>query len=84
VWSHPSPGGETLTQVGDRLDRLLDRVRAVEGDVLLVSHGHTLRALAARWLGLHVRDGRLLKLDTGTISVLGYERETAVVERWNS
>jgi probable phosphoglycerate mutase len=84
VWTHPSPGGETMDQVETRLDRLLERVRAVEGHVLLVSHGHALRALAARWLGLRARDGRLLKLDTGTISVLGYERETAVVERWNS
>jgi broad specificity phosphatase PhoE len=84
VWTHPSPGGETAGEVADRLDRVLARVRAVEGHVLLVSHGHTLRGLAARWLGLPVVDGRLLKLDTGTISVLGYERETAVVERWNS
>ena len=84
VWTHPTPGGETLEQVGSRLDRLIARVRAAEGHVLLVSHGHSLRALAARWLGLPPADGRLLALDTGTISVLGYERETAVVERWNS
>ena len=84
VWTHPTPGGETVEQVGGRLDRLISRVRAVDGDVLLVGHGHCLRALAARWLGLQTADGRLLTLDTGTISVLGYERETAVVERWNS
>ena len=84
VWTHPSPGGETLAEVGRRLDRLVSRVREVEGTVLLVGHGHCLRALAARWLGLPARDGRLLTLDTGTISVLGYERETPVVERWNS
>lgn len=84
VWTHPIPGGETVEQVGDRLDRLIARVRAVDGDVLLVGHGHCLRALAARWVGLPAADGRLLALDTGTISVLGYERETAVVERWNS
>ena len=84
VWTHPTPGGETLEQVGARLDRLIARVRAAQGHVLLVSHGHSLRALAARWLGLPPADGRLLRLDTGTISVLGYERETAVVERWNS
>ena len=84
VWTHPTPGGETLEQVGRRLDRLITRVRAVDGDVLLVGHGHSLRALAARWVGLPAADGRLLALDTGTISVLGYERETAVVERWNS
>ena len=84
VWTHPSPGGDTLGDVSRRLDRLLSRVREVDGTVLLVGHGHSLRALAARWLGLQVQDGRLLTLDTGTISVLGYERETAVVERWNS
>jgi probable phosphoglycerate mutase len=84
VWSHPSPGGETAAEVGERLDRVLARVRAENGNALLVSHGHALRALAARWLGLPVEDGRLLKLDTGRISVLGYERETAVIERWNS
>ena len=84
VWSHPCPGGESAEQVGARVDRLIARVRAVDGDVLLVSHGHTLRALAARWVGLPTTDGRLLALDTGTISVLGYERETAVVTRWNS
>lgn len=84
VWTHPTPGGDTRADIRRRLDRLIARVREVDGTVLLVGHGHSLRALAARWLGLPVQDGRLLTLDTGTISVLGYERETAVVERWNS
>ena len=83
VWSHPSPGGETPAEVGARVDRLLERVRAVDGDVALFSHGHLLRVLAARWLGLAPQDGRLFALDTATLSVLGSERETPVVRRWN-
>ena len=83
VWSHPSPGGETPAEVGPRVDRLLERVRAVDGDVALFSHGHLLRVLAARWLGLAPQDGRLFALDTATLSVLGSERETPVVRRWN-
>ena len=84
VWTHPVPGGETPEQVTARLDRVVARVREQEGPVLLVGHGHALRALTARWLGLPVGDGRLLRLDTATVSVLGYERETPVVLRWNS
>jgi broad specificity phosphatase PhoE len=84
VWTHPSPGGESAGEVSDRLDRVVERCHGVEGEVLLVGHGHSLRGLAARWLGLPVTDGRLLKLDTGTVSVLGYERELSVVLRWNA
>jgi broad specificity phosphatase PhoE len=84
VWTHPSPGGETAEEVSARLDRVVDRCRATPGDVLLVGHGHALRGLAARWLGLPVTEGRLLKLDTGTVSVLGHEHETSVVLRWNA
>jgi probable phosphoglycerate mutase len=84
IWTHPAPGGETAAQVTTRLDRLLARVRDVEGPVLLVAHSHALRALAARWLGLEVSGGRFFKLDTATVSVLGHEREAPVVLRWNS
>jgi broad specificity phosphatase PhoE len=84
VWTHPCPGGETPAQVSARLDRVVARCHDASGDVLLVGHGHALRALAARWLGLPVTDGRLLKLDTGTVSVLGHERESPVVVRWNA
>ena len=84
VWTHPCPGGETAEQVSRRLDRVVARVRAQGGRVLVFSHGHASRALAARWLGLPVQDGRHFLLGTATISVLGYERETAVVARWNS
>jgi probable phosphoglycerate mutase len=83
VWSHPTPGGETAAQVAARLDRVLDRVRDVDGAVLLVAHSHSLRALAARWLGLDVAGGRYFTLDTATVSVLAHERETPVIRHWN-
>jgi probable phosphoglycerate mutase len=84
VWTHPCPGGESADQVSARLDRVVARCHAASGDVLLVGHGHALRALAARWLELPATDGRLLKLDTGTVSVLGHERESPAVVRWNA
>jgi broad specificity phosphatase PhoE len=84
VWTHPCPGGETAGKVSARLDRVVARCLAVAGDALLVGHAHALRALTARWLRLPVSEGRLLRLDTGTISVLGHEREDPVVLRWNS
>ncbi len=84
VWTHPSPGGESAADVTTRLDRVVARARAVEGATLAFAHGHSLRALAARWLGLPVSEGRLLRLDTATVSVLGFERETPVVLRWNT
>ncbi|HJQ06846.1 MAG TPA: histidine phosphatase family protein [Nocardioides sp.] len=84
VWFGGCPGGESADEVGERLDRVVARVRAVEGRTLVFAHGHCLRVLAARWLGLPATEGRLLKLDTSTLSTLGYERETAVVLRWNA
>ena len=84
IWSGPVPGGESAAEVSARLDRVVARCRAVDGRVLLFGHGHSLRALAARWLELPVSDGRHLRLDTATVSVLGWERETPVVLRWNS
>ena len=91
IWTHPAPGGETAADVTARLDRVVARARAALGDgtgqgesVLLFSHGHALRALAARWIGQPVDEGRFLRLDTATVSVLGYERETPVILRWNA
>jgi len=84
VWTHPSPGGESAEQVQARLDRVVKRALGVEGRTLVFGHGHALRALTARWLGLPVTEGRLFRLDTSTLSVLGSERETAVILRWNS
>jgi probable phosphoglycerate mutase len=84
IWSGPWPHGETAEQVGRRLDRVVARARSVEGRTLVFAHGHCLRVLAARWLGLAASEGRLLKLDTSTLSSLGYEHEAAVVLRWNA
>ena len=84
VWTHPSPGGESASEVTARLDRVVARVRDVSGNALVFGHGHALRALTARWLGLPVTDGRLFRLDTATVSVLGFEREVPVILRWNA
>jgi probable phosphoglycerate mutase len=83
VWRDPIPGGETAAEVGARADRVLARVGPTSGAVLLVSHGHLLRVLAARWLGLDATAGRYLALEPASISVLGWEREQPVILRWN-
>lgn len=83
VWTHPSVGGETAQEVGDRLDRVVARNRGVER-ALVFGHGHALRVLTARWLGLPVAAGAHFRLDTATVSVLGWERETPVIQRWNA
>jgi len=83
IWRGPWPGGETIDQVAARADRVVARVRAIDGDVLAFSHGHLLRVLAARWLGHEPEAGDMLALSTGSISVLGWEREEPVIERWN-
>jgi broad specificity phosphatase PhoE len=84
VWSHPCPGGEDSSQVSRRLDRVVARAQAHGGRVLVFGHGHASRALACRWLGQPVAEGRLFRLDTATVSVLGYDRESPVVARWNT
>lgn len=83
LWRDGVPEGETIEQVGERVDRILDEVRPLDGDALLFAHGHVLRVLTARWLELDIDAGRLFALDPGTISALGYERETAVIQLWN-
>lgn len=83
VWTHPSPGGETGAQVAERLDRVIARARAVDGKTLVFAHGHSLRALAVRWLGLDIAEGQRFVLDTSTVSVLGVDRGTQVVRSWN-
>lgn len=79
------PGGETLLEVGARADRVIARLRALNGDVLLFSSGHFLRVVAARWLGLDASCGRLFLLSTTTLSILGYEhdRSDPVIRLWN-
>lgn len=83
IWTHPSPGGETASAVATRLDRIVAKARAADGKTLVFAHGHSLRALAARWLELDVTEGRLFVLDTSTVSVLGVDRGAQVVRRWN-
>jgi probable phosphoglycerate mutase len=77
------PNGETAADVGERADRILAEASAVSGDVLLFAHGHVLRVLAARWLGLEPSAGRLFALDPATLSTLGHEREQTVLRNWN-
>jgi broad specificity phosphatase PhoE len=77
------PGGEMPEQVGVRVDRVVARVRAVEGNVALFAHGHVLRVLVARWIGLPPGAGQHFLLDTGTLSVLSYYYELPAVRVWN-
>ena len=79
------PGGETLDQIGTRADRVVNRVRALNGNVLLFSSGHFLRVLAARWLRLEPAAGRYFVLGTASLSALGYEHDISepVVQLWN-
>jgi broad specificity phosphatase PhoE len=83
LWTGGVPGGETAAAVTLRADRLLTRVGTVGGDVALFAHGHVLRVVTARWLDQPPEAGRLYRLLTATVSVLGWERETPVIERWN-
>jgi broad specificity phosphatase PhoE len=85
IWSSPVPGGEDAAAVIVRLDRLLERVERhrAAGPVLIFSHGHASRCIAARWLGRPVADGQQYSLGTGAVSSLGYEHEQPVILRWN-
>jgi probable phosphoglycerate mutase len=89
VWNDPIVGGEAVEQVGARADGVIARALAAGGSgedvarVALFAHAHILRILAARWLGLEARGGRYFGLGTGSVSVLGWERETRVVQKWN-
>jgi broad specificity phosphatase PhoE len=85
VWTHPCPGGETIEQVAARADRVIARVRACSpgSTAVAVGHGHILRVLAARWLGAEPAAGRWFALATASLSTLGWEHESAVVQEWN-
>jgi probable phosphoglycerate mutase len=83
VWTHSTPGAETLSEVEARLRPLISELQAATGDVALVAHGHVLRVLAALWVEMPPSGGSRLVLKTGTVSVLGWERETPAIVRWN-
>ena len=85
LWRDGCPGGEVARPTWGASgpgDRAL--LGSLDGDAVIFSHGHLLRVLTARWLGLGPESGALFTLDTGTLSALGYERETPVIRRWNS
>jgi len=83
LWKDGVPGGETVDQVAARAEAVITRASAADGDVALFAHGHLLRVLAARWLGLEPAAGRLFALGTASTSTLGYERQARVITRWN-
>jgi broad specificity phosphatase PhoE len=83
LFADGAPGGELASEVGRRADRVIARARSVNGDTLCFAHGHLLRVLTARWLGLPPAGGRLFSLDAAAVSVLGWEREVPVIARWN-
>jgi broad specificity phosphatase PhoE len=84
VFTDGCPSGESPDQVGARVDRVIAKVRAVEGHVALFAHGHVLRALAARWLGLRAADGGHFLLDTATLNIMSSYRGIPAVQRWNA
>jgi broad specificity phosphatase PhoE len=83
IWNSPVPEGEPVEHVAARAQKVIDRALQAGGDVALFAHAHILRILAATWLGLEPRGGRLFALGTGSVSTLGYERETRVISTWN-
>jgi probable phosphoglycerate mutase len=83
LWRDGAPEGERPSDVTERADRLIAMLREIPEDVICFSHGHILRTLAARWVGLGPEAGSCLALDPATISVLGHEREVTVIRLWN-
>jgi broad specificity phosphatase PhoE len=81
IWSAAPPGGETIEQVAERARRVI--ASTPDGEVAIFGHGHMLRVLTACWLEIEPGMGRCFALSTGSISVLGYERETPVIQSWN-
>ena len=84
IWSRPIPGGESLVELGQRADRVIARLLPLGGDILVFSHGHLLRVLAARWIEAPPVTASRLDLWTATLSELGWEAERRVIEVWNS
>ncbi|MFW8601292.1 histidine phosphatase family protein [Desulfobacterota bacterium M19] len=83
IWRGDPPGGETLSQVARRADKIIARLTSVDGDCLLFAHAHMLRVIAARWLTLPPGAARFLALSPASLSVLGYEHESRVIINWN-
>jgi broad specificity phosphatase PhoE len=83
IWGDGPKDGETIRHVGTRVDQVITVALRQTGDVLVFAHGHVLRILAARWLGLPPAKGQMFALSTATLSILGWEREQRVIERWN-
>jgi probable phosphoglycerate mutase len=83
IWRNGVRGGEAIEAVAARADRVIARARGLEGDTLVFAHGHMGRILGARWVGLPPSAGARFALATGTISILGWERDTPVISRWN-
>jgi broad specificity phosphatase PhoE len=83
LWRDGCPGGEQPSEIGARADRVIERMRGADGDVLAFAHGHIFRVLASRWIELPAAGGSRLALRAGAICALGFERETQVLQRWN-
>lgn len=84
LWRDGCPGGETPAQVGARADRVLARLRALDGNALAFAHGHVLRVLTARWLEMEPAAGSRFRLDAAELSILGHEHDNDVILRWNA
>ena len=84
LWNDGCPNGESLEDAGARADRVIAQVEDLDGDVALVAHGHILRILTARWIGLEPRCGGAFPLETGAVCRLGHERERRAILRWNA
>jgi len=84
VWYDDVPGGEPLVSVGQRADRVIERALAAGGDTVMFSHGHFLRVVGARWIGMEPEGGGRLVVATAALCVIGFERERRVIKRWNA
>ncbi len=84
VFTHGCPGGETPQQVRDRVERVITKIRATKGDVVIFAHGHLLRVLTVRWLNMPVENGNHFDLDTATVNVLGYYHSSPAIQVWNA